>query len=157
MITGRCQVKGGKIQDWVFANYSIGERAWLMRWHQLVMTTPPMIRDSLIPNYLVSEPGLPQWDSKQRQPAVFAQIYKSTMEEIAREAEGVTLDRAEAEAWARDSTPHWLRSAVPTMGGLKNHHDRRSASKEDGTSTRRCRITTLGRSSGSRSGWWAVP
>ena len=49
-------------------------------------------------------------------------MYKQMMRDIAMDA--ASNDREEAIQWAEDSTLHWLRSAVPTMGGLKNHRDR---------------------------------
>jgi len=122
VMTGRCQVKGGKTKDWVIANYSIGDRAWMMRWYQLILVTPPMVRDFLIPNYTLNHEGAPQWDTKQLQPSVLQDMYKQMMRDIAMDAP--SNDREEAIKWAEDSTLHWLRSAVPTMGGLKNHRDR---------------------------------
>ena len=73
-----------------------------------------MIRDFLIPDYILNQAGYPQWDSRQIQPATLQGIYKSMMRGIAMDMP--EADRADAIAWADDSTPHWRRSAVPTMG-----------------------------------------
>ena len=40
-ISGKARQKGGAFRDWILANYSLGDEAWVGRWNNLIELAPP--------------------------------------------------------------------------------------------------------------------
>ena len=124
-ICGRSRCKGGRVRDWVIANYSIGERAWLLKWYQMLLTVPPHDRDCILNDIEMVDDDVLRWKPHQLTWDTASQIFHQVMCRAAAIAAADVPDSAEEiNRWAADATIHWLRAIIPTLGGMNDHPDR---------------------------------
>ncbi len=131
VIIGVSKAKRKKIKRWIIANYSLGDRAWLIHWFRLLWTLEPTDRDFLVAN-LKTRPGSSAkdralvWTQDPLQYDVANDLFHEMITSIALRAgdRPEILTQEEADAYVPIATLQGLRSTVPSMGSERKHRDR---------------------------------